>query len=239
MPTNLTYSDLRGDYGTLVEDLTNGRISRSDACHLDPDINIESLSRLKGWRGALGQAGAAQSHLRKNGIAINDIFLFWGLFREAKFDGRWKFVGPREHRLFGWLQVGEIIDLGPDGQYILKRFPWLIDHPHVRSGWNKTNVLYIANERLCVPGVNADYSGWGTFNKSFKLTAEGHNCSVWCMPKWLNPKAGGVGMTYHPLERWTEDDQLTTAARGQEFVAHVGRSRVARSWLNKLFGRCA
>lgn len=115
MPTALRYEDLRGNIGELVQDLTRDRIAASNPCHLDPDVDASALQRLAGWRGAFGQIGAAQAHLHNNKIAPGDLFLFWGLFRSAERNGRWTFNGPREHRLFGWLQVGEIVDLGPDG----------------------------------------------------------------------------------------------------------------------------
>ncbi|MBN8957102.1 MAG: hypothetical protein J0H17_11115, partial [Rhizobiales bacterium] len=120
-PSPIRYMDLIGDYESLVEDLTKGKIDRHSRCHLDPDLNPSVLPRLPGWRGALGQVGAAQSHLSNEGVSVGDLFLFWGLFRHAERKNRWIFYGAPEHRLFGWLQVGEILQLGEDGSFAAKR----------------------------------------------------------------------------------------------------------------------
>src|SRR4051812_33036287 len=95
MPSPTRYGDLPGPYGTLVSDLTGGRLTPDDWCHLDPDINRDSLPRHEGWRGALGQARAAQGHLANQGVQAGDLFIFWGLF------SRWRTLaagGSWEHR---------------------------------------------------------------------------------------------------------------------------------------------
>src|SRR5258708_5248016 len=38
--------------GTLVEELTRGKIERTRRCHLDPDLDAGSLPRAVGWRPA-------------------------------------------------------------------------------------------------------------------------------------------------------------------------------------------
>ena len=115
-PSPTRYGDLTRDIATLVTDLTKGRITREHACHLDPDLDAGALPRLAGWRGALGQVSTAQTHLANNRIAPGDLFLFWGLFRAADRNGggRWHFTGPAEHRIFGWLQIDEILTVGED-----------------------------------------------------------------------------------------------------------------------------
>jgi len=55
------------------------------------------------------------------------------------------------------------------------------------------------------------------------------------VPDWLNPKRGGVGMTYHPLSRWNDDGTVIAASRGQEFVADIAGRRDAIDWLRRLF----
>src|SRR4051794_34886590 len=71
-PSPLRFIDLIGDYSSLVEDLTKGRIDRYSRCHLDPDLKSSVLPRLPGWRGALGQVGAAQGHLSNEGVNVGD-----------------------------------------------------------------------------------------------------------------------------------------------------------------------
>jgi hypothetical protein len=234
-PSSIRYIDLIGDYGSLIEDLTRGKLDRHSLCHLDPDLKVSVLPRLTGWRGALGQVGASQSHLSSAGVDNGDLFLFWGLFRHADFRGRWSFYGPPEHRLFGWLQVGQIVDLGEDGSFAAQRWPWLRDHPHARRGWSRQNVLYIASDKLRLSGAPLGIPGWGVFQNGFRLTAEDASPSIWSIPDWLNPARGGVGMTYHPIARWSDHCTVTCAGRGQEFVAEIAERPDALHWLNGLF----
>jgi hypothetical protein len=234
MPTPSRFCDLIEPYGSLVRDLTKGRLSAEDPCHLDPDINPDSLLRRPGWRGALGQVGAAQGHLANQGIKRGDLFVFWGLFRPVEHDGHWKFVGEPEHRVWGWLQVGEIIELGADGSHVIAERPWLSDHPHTRAGWSAQNVLYIASKELTLGSRVLPLPGSGTLKTGYCLSKAGAKPSTWRAPDWLNPRRGGSGMTYHPPDRWGEDGTLQSAARGQEFVAAPQDERNAIAWLAAL-----
>lgn len=218
----------------MVYGLTRGRVSAESPCHLDPDLDAGSLMRTPGWRGALGQVSAAQSHLSNNHVGLGDVFLFWGLFRRAirGQSGSWKFTGISEHRLFGWLQVGEVLELGVHPQSVLKDRPWLKDHPHIATGWPMNNTVYVARERLLLPGCNVPISGYGVLHRGVRLTASGSTQpSLWSVPAWLDPNHGGCGMTYHPVERWNSDGTVRSAARGQEFVADVGDRVDAINWM--------
>ncbi len=234
MPTPTRFGDLNGAYGNLVRDLTRGRLSAEDWCHLDPDINPDSLPRKVGWRGSLGQVSAAQGHLANQQIRPGDLFVFWGLFRPVEYSGRWSFVGKPEHRVWGWLQIGEIIELGTDGSHIVSTRPWLGDHPHARAGWGAQNVLYIAADKLAL-GPNAISSpGSGVLQTGYRLSEVGAKTSTWRVPDWLNPKRGGSGMTYHPPHRWGDDGTVQSAARGQEFVAAPQNTEGAVEWISAL-----
>ena len=239
MPTPLTYGDLPEPLPTLVEHLTKGRLGRNTPCHLDPDLDTTLRPRRSGWRGALGQVGAAQSHLAGQDVGEGDLFLFWGLFRPVEEGaGGWRFTGPREHRLFGWLQVGEVLPLGPDGNHATARYPWLDEHPHARSGWGDNNTLYLATDRLTLGGIRTAAPGFGLSPVGRRLTApESALPSLWQVPDWLNPSRGGVGMTYHPPERFGADGTLRSAARGQEFVADIAGRPDAMKWLRDLFSK--
>jgi hypothetical protein len=234
MPSPLRFSDLSADLPRLVADLSRGKVDCSRTCHLDPDIDQTQLPRKPGWRGTLGQDGAAQGHLAKQRVQPGDLFVFWGLFRPVKMQaGKWTYVGAAEHRIFGWLHIDEVILLGPDGRHALRRFPWLDQHPHVRDGWGVNNTLYIASERFSIQ--SRLIPGCGVFMSGRRLTRiDSRKPSEWAPPPWLNPKSGGTGMSYHPLERWTSDG-VRTAARGQEFVADVGGRADATAWLFELF----
>lgn len=237
MPTEATFATLGAGIADMVRDLTRGRVTAETPCHLDPDLDVAAMPRQAGWRGALGQVGVAQSHLANEGVSQGDLFLFWGLFRPARCAAtRWEYCGAAEHRIFGWLQVGEIIRAGTEGSDVALKLPWLADHPHARSGWPASNKIYLSAPELALGGELKGYKGWGLFRKGRCLTRSGSSMpSTWSVPSWLNAATGGVGMTYHPLERWHASGELRVAARGQEFVADIGHRADALEWLHELF----
>jgi hypothetical protein len=230
MPSPLRFVDLAGNLPGLVADLSGGRVDAAQTCHLDPDIDSMLIPRMAGWRGALGQDGAAQGHLTKQRIQPGDLFLFWGLFRPVETHaGKWRYVGTPEHRIFGWLHVAEVVALGPDGSHALQRFPWLDQHPHVRPGWGASNTLYVASNGFSIE--SRAVPGFGTFRQGRRLTRVGSpRPSEWSTPAWLNPRTGGTGMSYNPPSRWASDG-VRTASRGQEFVADIGDRADATAWL--------
>jgi hypothetical protein len=232
MPSPTRYGDLSALLQALARDLSDGGLAGGRLCHLDPDIDPDALApgRPHGWRGAFGQASTALSHLENQGVEENDLFLFWGLFREVEMRGEaWRYVGPRRHLIFGWLQVESIEKLGTDCSDLLARCPWLAQHPHPRPGWRTKNSLFLAREVLSFG--NGSLPGYGVFRRPFVLTAQGaKNPSAWNVPDWLDPTREGVGMTYHPPNRWLGEGRVQTAGRGQEFVAHVRDRADARNW---------
>jgi hypothetical protein len=234
MPTPTRFGDLNGPYASLVNDLTKGRWTERDRCHLDPDISESVLPRQPGWRGAVGQVAAAQGHLAKQGVQAGDLFIFWGLFRPAEHHGRWKFVGEPEHRIWGWLQVADIIEFGSDGSHAVIERPWLNHHAHTRAGWSTTNVLYIGSKELMLGSHPSSLAGYGVLKAGYRLTQPGSNVSTWRVPDWLHPSRGGSGMTYYPPQRWGADGTVRTAARGQEFVSVIRYDREVVEWLAAL-----
>jgi len=236
MPSSTRYRDLTGDIPSLVTDLTRGKITAKDKCHLDPDLDTAIQPRRTGWRGSLGQVSAAQSHLDNHCVGPGDLFLFWGLYRSVEKNGQWTFTGQKEHRIFGWLQVDAVVNIGTDPKPALQQYLWLAGHPHVRKGWSEPNTVYVAKKHLKLDGQRLKTPGWGLFDTGRRLTRAGSRLpSVWAVPAWLNPRQGGVGMTYHPEQRWSEDGQLKSAARGQEFITDVGDRNDALAWIHELF----
>ena len=233
MPTATKYRDLSPLTAEIASDLSGSALSADRACHLDPDIDRASLAgnRPDGWRGALGQCSSSLSHLRNAGVGADDIFLFWGLYRKCERAAiGWRYAGQRFHLIFGWLQVDEVIDLGDDGSHVLKQYPWLSAHPHVRSGWPRNNAIYLARNALGISGGGVP--GFGVFRRPIMLTSKhAVTPSTWSVPAWLDPTKGGVGMTYHPPARWLGDGRVIAAARGQEFVADAGKRADARNWV--------
>ena len=236
MPSSVTYRDLVGPFGALVYDLTRGKINADMSCHLDPDLDRSVVDRRLGWRGSLGQVGAAQSHLTNQRVGEGDLFLFWGLFRDVSRNERWDYSGPAQHRIFGWLQVGEVLRIGSDPEAHLAEYPWLAGHPHLLRGWKGNNTVYVAQTNLSLGSIQTKLPGWGLFPNGLKLTAaDSRGPSLWEMPRWLNPTRGGVGLSYNPRHRWLGDGRLQSAARGQEFVADASDRQDALAWLTELF----
>ena len=59
---NSTMSYRHFNLGRMVTDLTNGKLSKSDFCHNDPDLIM----------GAFGQVSSAQSHLNNQNVGSGD-----------------------------------------------------------------------------------------------------------------------------------------------------------------------
>lgn len=235
-PTETVFADLRGEIYSQIPVLTNNKITATDYCHVDPDINESVLLRRSGWRGSLGQTSSSASHLRKQEVIPGDLFLFFGLFQNVIVaNGKYKYSGPREHRIWGWLQIDEIINLGSDGSHALTNYPWLKGHPHVRPGWDNYNTLFLAKQSLELPGLSSNERGYGTFNNGLRLTAPGAQCSKWLLPDFFNPILGGTGLTYHKPDNWSHDGTVQRIGNGQEFVADITDNERAMIWIESLF----
>jgi len=239
-PSPTRYCDLGEPYRRLARELSGDRLARQAYCHLDPDLDPAVLAvRPAGWRGALGQWGGALGHLQRHGVGEGDLFLFWGLYRDVELaKGKWRYCGPRKHCLFGWLAVGEVLVAGEDGSHLFQRHPWLADYPHARPGWNANKAIFVAAPQLEIGG--RIFPGYGLLRRAIVLTApEASGPSRWAVPAWLDPTRGGTGMSCNPPSRWN-DGQVTTAPRGQEFVADIGDRGDALDWIAEgLAGNCA
>lgn len=229
-----------GPLGTLVSDLTGGRMGPDITVHLDPDLQRLSVPRLAGWRPSLGQVSAAQGHLARQGVGQGDVFLFFGWFRQAEYVGqKWRYVqgAPDIHSLFGWLQIAEVID--PCTPDCAKRNPWLRDHPHVAFAdtIGSKNTIYIGAKSLFggpCPGAGV-FARW---TERLQLTAPGHSRSLWRVPDWMDPSASGFELSFHTdKSRWSRQKgalHLQTVGKGQEFVMDTGASLAAQDWLMSL-----
>jgi hypothetical protein len=215
--------------GSLVSDLTNGRVGPDHGAHLDPDIRPDSIKRDREWRPIFGQTGTAQGHLRRNEIGGGDIFLFFGLFRKViKNNGKFKWDKdtPRQHVLWGWMQIDEIMKVD-DCQYT-----WAKYHPHFSRPENSNNVIYIAKEHKGA-GI------FSSFSKSLVLTdPESESPGQWKLPGWFFPKNGKSPLTYHSdLNRWKKSNgaaRLKVVDRGQEFILDTKDFPESVDWLGKL-----
>jgi hypothetical protein len=249
----VSYGDLWMDghsYGKLVLDLcakqNTGknkwtRLSDSDKAHLDPDLIHCLRERPEGWRPAFGQCDKAATILRRHGVSRGDLFLFFGWFRRCELkNGVYRFLRgePDLHVIFGYLRVGDVIQLSCDPVP-----DWAKDHPHLHGTARKAdkgNALFVAADCLGLPDVE-DMPGSAAFNRfadGLRLTAAGMTRSMWRLPKWFYPKPGAVTLSSHEREgRWKlEEDSciLKSVARGQEFVLNVRQYPEAITWAASL-----
>lgn len=245
--SRITYDDLcwqNHAIGTLVESLTRKRIKRRHRAHLDPDLYRAIYPRPTDWRPLFGQDGAAQSHLANQGVAIGDLFLFFGWFRAVKRVGRgYRFApnAPDQHILYGWLQVGEMLQ----GSRLTDTLPpWAADHPHCQGGRGERNTLYLAAQHLTLPAMQQlnPLAGAGLFvpwAPHHVLTAPTQRRTNWRLPHWFYPTEERPPLTYHSdIRRWHLDEAyayLQSAARGQEFVFDTRHYPEAIEWIGALF----
>ncbi|MGI8425610.1 MAG: hypothetical protein ACR2M4_03240 [Actinomycetota bacterium] len=240
-----TFADLNlpdVDVGGLLGDLSRDVFCLQTVIHLDPDLDRGSDTRLAGWRPALGQTGNSQSHLRDMGIGVEDVFLFFGWFRETEYkSGAWCYVkgAPHLHVMFGWIEVADVLPIVLERERCLSEFPWISNHPHVSRPDHYTdprNTLYIAaNQSHFNPNVGYGGGRFLKYDDRLRLTKPGRSRSVWSLPAWFTPKAGQAALSYHPRpDQWEQDgDRVTlrSTAKGQEFVMDCAAYPEGEEWL--------
>ncbi|MDO6564476.1 hypothetical protein Q4488_13885 [Amphritea sp. 1_MG-2023] len=241
--SKIRYRDLQLDgvnAGRLVHQLSRAKVKGGQGAHLDPDLQAKHLQRLPGWRPVLGQTGSAQGHLRKQGVMAGDLFLFFGLFREAEIDQRrWRFVlgSQARHIIWGWLQIDRVLKVdnlkGSD-------YAWLNYHPHRQGAADSANTLYLARDYLSLPGMES-VAGSGSFERfdaRLQLThAASEQASLWQLPRWFYPHQRSP-LSYHTKpERWQLNAShclLKAVARGQEFVLLADDYPESIAWVGEL-----
>lgn len=239
--------DFKGrNLGEVASQISGGRVTRDTTVHFDPDLDRSMILRSEGWRPSLGQLSAAQTHLRNNDVGIGDVFLFFGWFREVeKYAGSWRFVrsAPSKHVMFGWLQIGEILDVARARENVIRTYPWLTGHPHLsdREDYlnpSKNNTIYISGERCDFASTLQGGGVFCAYHDKLCLTWPGRSRTHWRLPLWMMPKNGASSMTYNPASRWTIEDGralLRSAAKGQEFVFDGDRHSESLQWLKSRF----
>ncbi|AWW75744.1 hypothetical protein CD351_15030 [Erythrobacter sp. KY5] len=154
-----------------------------------------------------GQCGAAQTHLERQGVVVGDVFIFFGLFADEQ-------TREPHHRIFGYLRVEEVFPLS---QQVPEEFTELA-HPHALALHHRNDVIWRGEGRQARSASDA-----------LRLTVPEGPPSLWQRPPWL--KRGGL--SYHDrADRWLRGGRLKSVARGQEFVADIGRRKAPREWLN-------
>lgn len=240
------YRDIQmGDehLGRFVEDLTSedDEYTEESIAHHDPDLVRESMEREEGWRPILGQTGAAETHLRNQGVDSGDLFLFFGWFRRVHEEGgEYTYVdsAPNIHALFGWLQIDRRVST-----YDRDELPeWALSHTHLSREPRKDNdSVYLAKEKLELPGLEVDLPGGGTFgdfDPRLQLTAEGESRSLWSLPSCFYPDGDKPPLSYNPKDNWTREDGralLQTNGPGQEYVLDCDQYEGVEEWSADLF----
>jgi hypothetical protein len=217
-PLSLPIPDNKGlsrtTYGDLgladhVAKASRGRLGADDLCHHDPMF-------LTGGTCAFGQTGAAQTHLEQQGVTPGDVFLFFGLFADEA-------TGEPHHRIFGYLVAEEIVDLRKGAPAAMIA----LGHPHALGMHASNDVIWCGEGRVARRASEA-----------LRLTVPGGPPSLWQRPDWL--RRGGL--SYHDREdRWLRASngqrRLKSVARGQEFVADIGRRKAPRAWLDQVIAQ--
>ncbi len=228
--------------GTLVHDLTKGKIKPERFAHLDPDLNPSSIPRPADWRPVFGQEGAAETHLQKHDVEKDDVFVFYGWFRKVELvSGTYRYVsGALDlHVIFGWLQVEQRLCVDNPSEGTIPE--WARYHPHCQAAPYHPNSMYISTSRLQISGREIGLLGAGVFprfDSKLCLTASGQSRrSIWRLPSWFSPRSSCL--SYHSKMCWWDREGdtvlLQTASPGQEFVLDCQVYPEAIEWLYHLF----
>ncbi|QFT78840.1 hypothetical protein [Erythrobacter sp. THAF29] len=156
-----------------------------------------------------GQCGAAQTHLERQGVGIGDVFVFFGLFADEE-------TREPHHRIFGYLRVEETIALKEGVPVDLLDMA----HPHALALHHRNDMIWRGEGRQAIRASD-----------TLRLSVLEGPPSLWQRPRWL--KRGGL--SYHDrADRWLHGGRLRSVARGQEFVADIGRRKAPREWLKRV-----
>jgi hypothetical protein len=203
-------------------------LNEGSHCHLDPDLRANTLLRTKEWKPAFGQTGSSLTELRDNGVKEGDLFLFFGWFKKTEYHNeqlRYIPKSPNLHVIYGYMQIGNIVDS------VCQIPEWLKYHPHVnlnnyKEAWGKKqNSIYLPSERLSfASGLSG--SGIFTFRDELVLTKSGYSRSRWEFPISMH----GTPISHNP-NGW-KSDYFQSAARGQEFI--MEGSPAVMDWVRKV-----
>jgi len=214
-------------------------------CHLDPDIRESYLSeRPEGWQKAFGQSHIAQDHLRRQGVGVGDVFLFFGWFQFAELMDNNHFRFKKDshypngfHAIYGYMQVEKIYDL----KLKVSIPEWLKGHPHVKyeslDFYNKkSNFIYTAGQYFKYQDQRTEKKGSALFDFSEDLILTRNdqgNRSYWELPGIFHPEKG-VELSYNPEKNWGKLTNgkafIRTARKGQEFVVKTDPNREVERW---------
>ena len=225
------YDLMMGLRGMVKYDKTWHDLKKNTTCHLDPDLYEDIFPRKKGWKPIFGQTDAAQTHLKNEGVNEDDLFLFFGTYRQTEFLGSQLRFVPQDkpkHIIFGYLQIDEILKVDES-----QKIPyWMEYHPHAnaRRRVGKNNTIYISRDNL---SWNSKLKGSGIFKfkECLVLTMDGYSKSRW----YLDDIFRNVRISCHTDKHWKPEGYFQTNGIGQEFVVHADKK--VEKWVTKLFNQ--
>ena len=201
-------------YYDIIKSLKPNSIIMSDNyCHLDPDLRAGVRNREYGWKPAFGQMSSSLTLLRNQKVSIGDIFLYFGWFKATEIiNGRlvYKKHAPDLHIIYGYLQVGAIIEKKSD-------IPdWLKTHPHASydDSWRKgRNAIFLPSDHL---SFQNDLKGSGVLDYRLDrvLTKSGYSRGCWDLPSFFKD----VYITCNP-NPWKDAYFKHTAAKKRGQIA--------------------
>lgn len=197
--------------------------------HLDPDLRASTLaSRSPEWKPIFGQKGAAQTILDRSSVAIGDIFLFYGWFKEVekvndKF--RYKKAAGNIHAIWGYLEIEEILNVKT-----AKLPKWAKYHPHIRlsSQYEENNTLYLGKK------------GSGNFNYDDKLVLtdpSSKNRSVWKLPSYFREVESDFKAKIDVKDVANSKIQLTFTGKNQQELLITDNHNIV-NWAKSLIKNC-
>jgi len=209
--------------------------SEDTKCHYDPQLMRDGNSK----RIVLGQADAADGHLREHKVGKDDIFLFYGWYKEIKkTNNKWKYVRktPDLHLIWGYMKVDKVIRLGTEeeNKNILKTYPFLKDHPHLETSFCEesikgNNSLYISapekyryfkyDENKCLTNINS----------------ESIRRSEWRLPSFFNQPDAFTFLKEKNFKLDGSDVIITYSGYGQEFILDLDKvsDEIARNKIDE------
>jgi len=199
-------------YYEIIHSLKPGtKLKAENMCHLDPDLREEVKSRKPGFKPAFGQSDTALSHLRRNHVSIGDLFLFFGWFRATEIKNGnlvYQKNAPDQHIIYGYMQIGSIIEKKTDAP------EWLKEHPHIADQKDRnddSNAIFLPSDSL---SFLPELKGCGVldYRPNRVLTKVGMSRRCWDLPSFFKD----VEISYHP-NPW-RTNYFKSAGRGQEFV---------------------
>jgi hypothetical protein len=225
---SLTYNDIQFNgktFDNIISELSPKKKFNSHA-HLDPDLRYNARKRESEkniWQGLFGQWDVAQTILQKCGIGKDDIFLFFGWFREAIINANGTFCYMRDapdiHAIWGYMQVESLIKTQQEYSDYAKNNPDIKNHQHTRyfEANLVNNCIYVARDKL---SSNDKKPGYGLLKNtangsSIILTENGKTRSNWKLPKDV---FANVKFCSHKNNLFDSEVRWYCINRGQEFV---------------------